>query len=212
MDNKSISNAEFFDMKQNGKIVIAEEKIKWEFIKKYTFISLVAFIIYKINLFIVDEKFIKLFNDFKITISSAKNYIENVNNHVYQTGIICLIMILFNFLIVFLSSKLIFKKYKIKKEYINQIMKIIIIIEMIFTLVLLFEFTVAYINETYNSIHQWRIEKLLNNNNIEKINYFANKIKNIYLERFIILSIINIFCSITCTFLQKKIIEKNILK
>ena len=212
MDNKSISNAEFFDMKQNGKIVIAEEKIKWEFIKKYTFISLVAFIIYKINLFIVDEKFIKLFNDFKITISSAKNYIENVNNHVYQTEIICLIMILFNFLIVFLSSKLIFKKYKIKKEYINQIMKIIIIIEMIFTLVLLFEFTVAYINETYNSIHQWRIEKLLNNNNIEKINYFANKIKNIYLERFIILSIINIFCSITCTFLQKKIIEKNILK
>ena len=210
MDDKSVSNLEFIEMTQNGRKVPTQQKIKWEFIKNYTFTALIVFVIYKIALFIVDDKFMNLFNDFKSTISSAENYIENVNSHVYQTTLICLVTILFNFFIVFLSSILIFKKYKIKKEYINKVMKAIIIIELIFALVLLFEFTVSYINEVCTNIHEWRIEKLLNNKNIEEIDYFTNKVTNIYLARFIILTIINIICSITCIFLQKKIMKKNL--
>ncbi len=219
MENKPVSNLEFFQMAQNGKVIATAEKIKWEFIKNYTFIALIPFVIYKIVFHLIDDKFIRMFNYFESTILNVEEYIKNINLQAFQVVAISIALILCNFLVVGLSSMLIFKKYKVKKEDLSKIMKSVMIIQLVFIIVLSLVFGISYVNKSTGIfIDRYRIEKLLQNDNIgnpniQNTNYtvdeYVTQVNNIYLFSFIFLMFANVICAISCTFLQEKIIQNN---
>lgn len=219
MENKPVSNLEFFQMAQNGKVIATTEKIKWEFTKNYTFIALIPFIIYKIVFHLIDDKFIRMFNYFESTILNVEEYIENINLQAFQVVAISIALILCNFLVVGLSSMLIFKKYKVKREDLSKIMKLVMILQLVFIVVLSLDFGISYANKSTGIfIDRYRIERLLQNNNngnqnIQNTNYtvdeYVAQVNNIYLFSFIFLMFANVICAISCTFLQEKIIQNN---
>ena len=215
MENEQISNSEFLEMSKNGKAVLSEEKAKWLFIRNYTFIALIPFIIYRLTFEILTNEYIKKFNYFESTISSAENYIENIVTETCIIIVLSMVFILCNFLVVFLSSRLIFEKYKISKKHLKSIMKTITIMQLIFIGVFLFYFTVGYIDDRATFVDKWRLEKLTDisaNKNQEKyyiIDEYMNKINTINMARYIILLIASITCSISCIKLQKKFLEGN---
>ena len=72
MKYDSMSNSDFFEMTQNKKILASESKIKWEFIKYYTILSLIFLWFYRIVVYIIQNKYERLFNNFQFTISDAE--------------------------------------------------------------------------------------------------------------------------------------------
>ena len=64
MKYDSMSNLDFFEMTQNKKQLASESKMKWEFIKHYTILALIPFVIYKIALYFINENYLKYINNF----------------------------------------------------------------------------------------------------------------------------------------------------
>lgn len=220
MENEPMSNLEFFEMSKNGKIAASKEKIKWLFTRNYTIIALIFFTIYKLTFEIIDSEYIKKFNYFERTIQNIENYMENMNNQLYIVLAISILLILSNFLVVFISSTLIFSKYKIKRLDLKSVTKKIIIMQIIFIGVLSFDFTVAYINDMRTSgVDRWRLGKLvgidthkqtqIQNPDYQIVDKNMNKIYIMHTFRYILLLGTNIICSILCIKLQKKILEEN---
>ena len=116
-------NFDFFNMKANGKIIPSESKTKWEFIKRYTFIALAFFTIYRIVFVIVNSHFMDVLNNFESTITDTKNYIDTITAQSYKLSIINLSIILCNFIVVIISSVSFFNKYSIKNDYCREIQK-----------------------------------------------------------------------------------------
>ena len=220
-------NFDFFNMKANGKIIPSESKTKWEFIKRYTFFMLIFFSIYRIVFYIVNSKFMDTLNNFKSTITDAENYIHTIVNQSYKLSIICMALILCNFIVVIISSLSFFNKYSIKKDYCKEIQKTIIIIELIFIGVISFDFSVQYINKHDKiDVDEWRLETLIERHNQgnkikqkeqkeqkeqKQIEEYIGELQNIYWTRFISLMLFNIFCAILCIFIQRNIIKSNLL-
>ena len=119
--------------------------------------------------------------------------------------------ILSNFFVVIISSIWVFKKQKMKKEYINKIMKIVIIFQVIFTILFSFECIVNYINNSW--IYENKFELLSENKGTSNINYnikeYSNKLENIRTMHLIVELIVIVGTIISCTFLQKKILKMN---
>ena len=216
-------NFDFFNMKANGKIIPSESKTKWEFIKRYTFIALAFFTIYRIVFVIVNSHFMDVLNNFESTITDTKNYIDTITAQSYKLSIINLSIILCNFIVVIISSVSFFNKYSIKNDYCREIQKTIIIIELIFIGVISFDFSVQYINNHDTiDVDEWRLERLIETRNqgnkikqkqIEQkqIDEYIGELQNIYWTRFISLMFLNVFCAILCIFIQRNIIKSNLL-
>lgn len=223
MENEPMSNLEFFEMSKNGKITTSKEKIKWVFTRNYTIIGLIFFIIYKLTFEIISREYMKMFNYFQRTMHNVESFMENLYNEFYILLIICIAIILSNFLVVLLSSASIFLKYQIKKSDLKNVIKRIVTIQLIFIGVLSFEFTVAYINDMSTSDVNTRrlgqviagtfnvdeIQARLQNSDIKLIDENINKMEIIYTIRYITLLVTNIVCSLLCIKWQKKILEKN---
>lgn len=220
MENEPMSNSEFFEMSKNGKVTASEEKVKWLFIRNYTFIGLTFFTIYRLTFGIIDSKYMKMFNYFQNTTPTIEAFMENMTNQFYIILTISILVILSNFLVVILSSILIFSKYKIKKTCLKNVTRKIIIMQIIFVGVLSFEFTVAYINEMRTSgVDKWRIGQLVgidthNQTQTQDTEYYIinenmNKIYFMSTFKYIVLMLTNIACSILCIRLQKNVLEEN---
>lgn len=220
MENEPMSNLEFFEMSKNGKVTASEEKVKWLFIRNYTFIGLTFFTIYRLTFGIIDSKYMKMFNYFQNTTPTIEAFMENMINQSYIILTISILVILSNFLVVILSSILIFSKYKIKKTCLKNVTRKIIIMQIIFVGVLSFEFTVAYINEMRTSgVDKWRIGQLVgidthNQTQTQDTEYYIinenmNKIYFMSTFKYIVLMLTNIACSILCIRLQKNVLEEN---
>lgn len=220
MENEPMSNSEFFEMSKNGKVTASEEKVKWLFIRNYTFIGLTFFTIYRLTFGIIDSKYMKMFNYFQNTTPTIEAFMENMINQSYIILTISILVILSNFLVVILSSILIFSKYKIKKTCLKNVTRKIIIMQIIFVGVLSFEFTVAYINEMRTSgVDKWRIGQLVgidthNQTQTQDTEYYIinenmNKIYFMSTFKYIVLMLTNIACSILCIRLQKNVLEEN---
>ncbi len=220
MENEPMSNSEFLEMSKNGKVTASEEKVKWLFIRNYTFIGLTFFTIYRLTFGIIDSKYMKMFNYFQNTTPTIEAFMENMINQSYIILTISILVILSNFLVVILSSILIFSKYKIKKTCLKNVTRKIIIMQIIFVGVLSFEFTVAYINEMRTSgVDKWRIGQLVgidthNQTQTQDTEYYIinenmNKIYFMSTFKYIVLMLTNIACSILCIRLQKNVLEEN---
>ena len=214
MKEKSDSILDFFNMVNNGKVVISEKKAKWEFIEKYSILLLIFFTIYRITFYIVDIQFMDTLNNFGTTITDVEDYIHTVKNQECILSIICIAIILCNFIVVFVSSFSFFNKYSIKKDYCKEIQKTIIIIELIFIGVISFYFYIHY-SDKHEAIHvdKYRIETLLGINNNQEDNKQVDKyletLDNLYLINFVSLELAEIFCAISCVLIQRKIMETN---
>lgn len=179
------------------------------------------FSIYRIVFYIVNSKFMDTLNNFKSTITDAENYIHTIVNQSYKLSIICMALILCNFIVVIISSLSFFNKYSIKKDYCKEIQKTIIIIELIFIGVISFDFSVQYINKHDKiDVDEWRLETLIERHNQgnkikqkeqKQIEEYIGELQNIYWTRFISLMLFNIFCAILCIFIQRNIIKSNLL-
>ncbi len=218
MKDESVSNLEFFELSHGRKIAASESKIKWEFIKYYTILALIFFSIYRIALYFIEHSYINLFNNFESKISNAEEYMLNINNE--SSFILCIniIFILSYFITALISFLLINNKYTIKKEYVKNILKVIIIIQLILALVLTFYISITYFNElNTTSIYRSRLEKLplktQDGTNIEDKNFvideYMNKINITYITSLITLLVFNALCAILCVFLEKKFLESN---
>lgn len=225
MENNLNSNSDFLEWKNNGKTVVAESKIKWLFIRNYTIIALIFFTIYKIISKIFHLKFLDTLNEnfmntSLLVIEDITKFVDLLINGSYNIFICAIIISLCTPIYTFISSMLIFEKYKIKKENKKNIIKLISIIELIISLVLMFDISVAYINQEdicvnyklslqkvidkYNSSNKQRID--------DNIDNYLNKVHTTNVIQFLILLITNICCSVFCIYWQKKILEKNCLE
>ena len=100
MENEPMSNSEFLEMSKNGKVTASEEKVKWLFIRNYTFIGLTFFTIYRLTFGIIDSKYMKMFNYFQNTTPTIEAFMENMINQSYIILTISILVILSNFLVV----------------------------------------------------------------------------------------------------------------
>ncbi len=211
MENKLNSNLDFFELTNNGKVIASEEKIKSEFIKKYTIIALIPFTIYKIIIYIFSNEGYKKIADYQFILAHIVNNSEATIELMSKIFTCSIAFILSNFFVVIISSIWVFKKQKMKKEYINKIMKIVIIFQVIFTILFSFECIVNYINNSW--IYENKFELLSENKGTSNINYnikeYSNKLENIRTMHLIVELIVIVGTTISCTFLQKKILKMN---
>lgn len=108
------------------------------------------------------------------------------------------------------------KKYKLKREDINSVMKAIIVIQIAFLCITTLYYSVTYYDEmTFNYALESKFEWLANkaekkgateNYDVEK---YINDITNSYQTNLIILLAANFSCTILEVILQKKILESN---
>lgn len=111
---------------------------------------------------------------------------------------------------------LIFKKYRLRSEDINSVMKAIIITQIIFFCITTFFYFISYNNEIkFNSVLGNRFEWLSNNekkkNSTENydVKKYITDIENCYKTNFTIVLITNFSCTILEILLQKKILDSN---
>ncbi len=217
MEENSKLYSELFDTVQDGKIIESEKNIKWKFILNYTIISLIFFTIYKITYNIFDMKFIEVINEnFSrinfLVIDDISKFVNILVNRSFIIFISSLIIILCNFIYTYISSVFIFRKNKTKKSYVNAIIKVITIIELIIFVFIMFDISVNYINHAkicsdYSISFKEVLEK--NNSTNADINSFLNKVYVTDIIQLIILFVINICCTKSCISWQKRIIERN---
>ena len=217
MEEKSKVYSELFDTVKDGKMVETESNIKWKFIRNYTIIALIFFTIYKLIYNIFDLKFIEIINENfskinSLVIEDISKFVNILVNISFGIFISSLIIILCNFLYTYISSFLIFRKNKIKKSYIKNIIKVISIIEIIILVFIMFDISVDYINHAKIAT-DWSpfLEKVLEKYNYtdKDINSLLNKVYITDIVQFIILLSINICCTKYCIYWQKRIIERN---
>ena len=217
MEEKSKVYSELFDTVKDGKIVETESNIKWKFVRNYTIIALILFTIYKIIYNIFDMKFIEVINEnFSrsnlLVVEDISKFVNILVNRSFIIFISSLIIILCNFLYTYISSFLIFRKNKVKKSYVKNIIKVISIIELIILVFIMFDISVDYINhaKTCSDLSP-SFEKILEkyNSTDKDINMLLNKVYITDIVQFIILLSINICCTKYCIYWQKRIIERN---
>ena len=217
MEEKSKVYSELFDTVKDGKMVETESNIKWKFIRNYTIIALIFFTIYKLIYNIFDLKFIEIINENfskinSLVIEDISKFVNILVNISFGIFISSLIIILCNFLYTYISSFLIFRKNKIKKSYIKNIIKVISIIEIIILVFIMFDISVDYINHAKIAT-DWSpfLEKVLEKYNYtdKDINSLLNKVYITDIVQFIVLLAVNICCTKYCISWQKRIIERN---
>ncbi len=221
MENRQESNLDILETMQDSKIIGSEKKIKDSFIIKYIIIFLIPWTIYRLSVNFAQDKYFKDIFNFQFSLSSIEQFKETIINFSYKLLAFSIIVILLNFLIVFISSSSIFKKYKIKKEHIKNIMKVIIVIQLVFFGIHAFFFTVNYINNTdtnenYKVIYE-RLQKEQNNSKSNKNNTYIeynvnddiNEARQNIKVHLAIAIILDIICTTLCVLLQKKILEAN---
>ena len=199
-----------------GKVATPKKKIIVEFIEKYVILSLIPWIIYRIGIYIITDVGSKAMQEEQFSISSILNYYNIANELSYKILFFSIIIVLTGLLIVILSSMLILKKYRLKSEDINSVMKAIIATQIIFFCITTFFYFISYNNEIkFNSALGSRFEWLSNKeekknstDNYDVKKYIA-EIEDCYQTNLIILLVTNFSCTILEIALQKKILENN---
>ena len=193
-----------------GKVATPKRKILGEFIEKYVILSLIPFTIYRIGIYIITDIGSKAMQEEQFSINSILNYYNIANELSYKILFFSIAIVLAGLLVVILSSMLIFKKYRLRSEDINSVMKAIIITQIIFFCI------ISYNNEIkFNSVLGNRFEWLSNNekkkNSTENydVKKYITDIENCYKTNFTIVLITNFSCTILEILLQKKILDSN---
>ena len=197
-----------------GKVATPKKKIIGEFIEKYIILALIPWIIYRIGIYIITDVGSKAMQEEQFSISSILNYYNIANELSYKILFFSIIIVLTGLLIVILSSMLILKKYRLKSEDINSVMKAIIATQIIFFCITTFFYFISYNNEIkFNSALGSRFEWLSNKEENSTDNYDVKKyimdIENCYQTNLVILLVTNFLCTIFKVMLQKKILESN---
>ena len=158
----------------------------------------------------------KAMQEEQFSINSILNYYNIANELSYKILFFSIAIVLAGLLIVILSSMLILKKYRLKSEDINSVMKAIIITQIIFFCITTFFYFISYNNEIkFNSVLGNRFEWLSNNekkkNSTENydVKKYITDIENCYKTNFTIVLITNFSCTILEILLQKKILDSN---
>lgn len=213
--NRASLKSGILEEKIYGKMTTPKNKITSEFIEEYIVIALIPFTIYQIGIYTIRTLGHKALDDQQFSIESIVNFSDIATNLSYNILAFSIIFVLSNFLVVFFSSKFIFRKYKARKEDFIGIMKVIIILQIIFTSISTLYYYVSYndeigINNSYISKFEW-LES--NNKKTSSTNYDIkkyitdiNKINQINLA---ILIIVNFVCIIFCVFWQSRILKFN---
>ena len=199
-----------------GKVATPKRKILGEFIEKYVILSLIPFTIYRIGIYIITDIGSKAMQEEQFSINSILNYYNIANELSYKILFFSIAIVLAGLLVVILSSMLIFKKYRLRSEDINSVMKAIIITQIIFFCITTFFYFISYNNEIkFNSVLGNRFEWLSNNekkkNSTENydVKKYITDIENCYKKNFTIVLITNFSCTILEILLQKKILDSN---
>ena len=199
-----------------GKVATPKRKILGEFIEKYVILSLIPFTIYRIGIYIITDIGSKAMQEEQFSINSILNYYNIANELSYKILFFSIAIVLAGLLVVILSSMLIFKKYRLRSEDINSVMKAIIITQIIFLCITTFFYFISYNNEIkFNSVLGNRFEWLSNNekkkNSTENydVKKYITDIENCYKTNLTIVLITNFSCTIIEILLQKKILDSN---
>ena len=199
-----------------GKVATPKRKILGEFIEKYVILSLIPFTIYRIGIYIITDIGSKAMQEEQFSINSILNYYNVANELSYKILFFSIAIVLAGLLVVILSSMLIFKKYRLRSEDINSVMKAIIITQIIFFCITTFFYFISYNNEIkFNSVLGNRFEWLSNNekkkNSTENydVKKYITDIENCYKTNLTIVLITNFSCTILEILLQKKILDSN---
>lgn len=199
-----------------GKVATPKRKILGEFIEKYVILSLIPFTIYRIGIYIITDIGSKAMQEEQFSINSILNYYNIANELSYKILFFSIAIVLAGSLVVILSSMLIFKKYRLRSEDINSVMKAIIITQIIFFCITTFFYFISYNNEIkFNSVLGNRFEWLSNNekkkNSTENydVKKYITDIENCYKTNLTIVLITNFSCTILEILLQKKILDSN---
>ncbi len=199
-----------------GKVATPKRKIIGEFIEKYVILALIPWIIYRIGIYIITDVGSKTMQEEQFSISSILNYYNIANDLSYKILFFSIVIVLAGLLVVILSSMLVLKKYRLKSEDINSVMKAIIAIQIIFLCITTFFYFISYNNEIkFNSALGSRFEWLSNQEDKKNStdNYDVKKyitdIENCYQTNLVILLVTNFSCTVLEVVLQKKILENN---
>lgn len=197
-----------------GKVATPKKKIIGEFIEKYIILALIPWIIYRIGIYIITDVGAKAMQEEQFSISSILNYYNLANELSYKILFFSIAIVLAGLLIVILSSILVLKRYRLRSEDINSVMKAIIATQIIFFCITTFFYFISYNNEIkFNSALGSRFEWLSNKEENSTDNYDVKKyimdIENCYQTNLVILLVTNFSCTIFKVMLQKKILESN---
>ena len=199
-----------------GKVATPKKKIIGEFIEKYIILALIPWIIYRIGIYIITDVGAKAMQEEQFSISSILNYYNLANELSYKILFFSIAIVLAGLLIVILSSILVLKRYRLRSEDINSVMKAIIATQIIFFCITTFFYFISYNNEIkFNSALGSRFEWLSNKEEKKNStdNYDVKKyitdIENCYQTNLVILLVTNFSCTILEVMLQKKILENN---
>ena len=183
-----------------GKVATPKRKILGEFIEKYVILSLIPFTIYRIGIYIITDIGSKAMQEEQFSINSILNYYNIANELSYKILFFSIAIVLAGLLVVILSSMLIFKKYRLRSEDINSVMKAIIITQIIFFCITTFFYFISYNNEIkFNSVlgnrFEWLStnEKKKNSSDTDMASYYDTWIEDLKTE----------------ILLQKKILDSN---
>ena len=197
-----------------GKVATPKKKIIGEFIEKYIILALIPWIIYRIGIYIITDVGSKAMQEEQFSISSILNYYNIANELSYKILFFSIAIVLAGLLVVILSSILVLKRYRLRSEDINSVMKAIIATQIIFFCITTFFYFISYNNEIkFNSALGSRFEWLSNKEENSTDNYDVKKyimdIENCYQTNLVILLVTNFLCTIFKVMLQKKILESN---
>lgn len=199
-----------------GKVATPKKKIIGEFIEKYVILSLIPWIIYRIGIYIVTDVGSKSMQEEQFSISSILNYYNIANELSYKILFFSIVIVLAGLLVVIVSSMFVLKKYRLRSEDVNSVMKAIIAIQIIFWCFTTFFYFISYNNEIrFNSALGSRFEWLSNKEEKKNStdNYDVKKyitdIENCYQTNLVILLVTNFSCTVIEVMLQKKILENN---
>ena len=199
-----------------GKVATPKKKIIGEFIEKYIILALIPWIIYRIGIYIITDVGSKSMQEEQFSISSILNYYNIANELSYKILFFSIVIVLAGLLVVILSSMLVLKKYRLRSEDINSVMKAIIVTQIIFLGVTTFFYFLSYNNEirfnsTLGDRFEWlsnKEEKKNSTNNYDVKKYITD-IENCYQTNLVILLVTNFSCTVLEVVLQKKILENN---
>lgn len=196
-----------------GEVPISKNKIIGEFVEKYIIIALIPWVIYRIGIFIITDLGSEEIQKQQYSINSILDYYNLSNELSYKILIFSIIIVLMGFLVVILSSKFVLRKYKIKKEYINSIMRAIVVIQIIFFCITSFYYFVSYndrirFNYALESKFEWLANKE-NKKNPEKydVKKYISDLNSCFQINMVLLLAVNLCCVIFEVVLQKKILE-----
>lgn len=198
-----------------GKLFADKKTVIWEFLEKYIIISLIPFTIYKLAINIISNMKGKQTFHLQFSIQNIGRYTEICTNFLNITFIISLVFILSNFVVLFASSKLIFRKYKIKKSDFNTVSKTVVIIQLFLLVITSFLFWANYYDN--EPILGDKFMSLAISQNTNKEEGFTDSDVKQYIDEinitnkiyFIFLIIINIACFSLCILIQRRIIIQN---